>query len=158
MRKLGITISFRKVKGEPMHPEPISPSTPHYENQDSAKFPRSNFLSRHAVMIPPCKTSHRFLMSSLKPGCQHKTWKKFPEYFKFEQSKVSKKKMRMSKEEFYETGKVRLKRRLHPEKYPRLSQKAGPTIRRRQKNPGTIKENSRAAQEERSCKYVLPHS
>ncbi len=73
-------------------------------------------------MTPPCKTSHTFLMSSLKPDCQHKTRKKFPGYFKFEQSKASKKKMRMSKEESYETGKVRIKRRLHPEKYPRLSQ------------------------------------
>ncbi len=85
-----------------MHPEPISSSTPHYENQDSAKFPRSYFLSRHAVMIPPCKASHTFLMSSLKPGCQHKTRKKFPEYFKYEQSKAWKKKTRVSKEELYE--------------------------------------------------------
>ncbi len=109
-------------------------------------------------MIPPCKTSHTFLVSSLKPGCQHKTKKKFPEYFKYEQSKTSKKKMRMTKKEFYETGKLRIKRRVNPEKYPRLSQKARTTIRRRQKNPGTIKENSRAALEERSCKYVFPHS
>ncbi len=163
MRKLGITISFRKVKEEPMHPEPISPSTHHYENQDSAKFPHSNSLSRLAVMIPPCKTSHTFLMNSLKPGCQYKTRKKFPEYFKYEQSKTSKKKkkkkkMRMLKEEFYETGRVRIKRRVYPEKYPRLSQKARTTIQRRQKNPGTIKENRRAAQDERSCKYVFPHS
>ncbi len=96
-----------------------------------------------------------------KPGCQHKTRKKFPEYFKYEQSKASKKKkkkMRVSKEESYETGKVRIKRRVYPEKYPRLSQKARTTIQRRQKNPGTIKENSRAAQEERNCKYVFPHS
>ncbi len=108
-------------------------------------------------MTPPCKTSHTFLMNSQKPGCQHKTRKKFPEYLKFEQSKASKKKkMRVSKEEFYETGKVRIKRRVNPEKYPRLSQKARPTIRRRQKNPGTIKENSRAAQEEKNCKYVFP--
>ncbi len=159
MRKLGITISFRKVKEEPMHPEPISPSTHHYENQDSANFPHSNSLSRHAVMIPPCKTSHTFLMNSLKPGCQYKTRKKFPEYYNYEQSKTSKqKKIGMSKEEFYETGRVRIKCRLYPEKYPRLSQKARTIIRKRQKNPGTIKENSRAALEERSCKYVFPHS
>ncbi len=64
MRKLGITISFRMVKEKSMHPEPISPSTYHYENQDSAKFPRSNFQSRHVVT---------FIMSSLKPRCQRKT-------------------------------------------------------------------------------------
>ncbi len=113
-------------------------------------------------MTPPCKTSHTFLMNSLKPDCQYKTRKKFPEYYKFEQSKRSKKKkkkmMRVSKEEFYETGKLRIKRSVYPEKYPRLSQKARTTIRRRQKNPGTINESSRAAQEERNCKYMLPHS
>ncbi len=39
-----------------------------------------------------------------------------------------KKKMRMSNEAFCEMGCVRIKCRLHPEKYPRLSQnKAGPT-------------------------------
>ncbi len=157
MRKLGITISFRKVKEEPKHPEPIFPSAYNYDNQDSAKFPRSNSLSRPVVMVPPCKTPHTFLMSTLKPGCQHKTKMKCPEYFKRERSKASKK-MRMSKEEFYELVRVRIKCRLHPEKYPPPSQKARPTIRRRQKNPGTIKENSRAAQEERNCKYVFPHS
>ncbi len=103
MRKLGKTISFRKVKEEPKHPEPIFLSAYRYDNQDSAKFPRSNSLSRHAVKIPPCKTSHTFLMNSLKPGCQHKTRKKFSEYFKYEQSKTSnkKKKLWMLKEEFY---------------------------------------------------------
>ncbi len=60
MRKLGITISFRKIKEEPKHPEPIFTSAYYYDNQDSAKFPRSNSLSRHAVMVPPCKTSHTF--------------------------------------------------------------------------------------------------
>ncbi len=78
MRKLGITISFRKVKEEPKHPEPIFPSAYRYDNQDSSKFPRSNSLSCHAVMVPSCKTSHAFFMSSLKPGCQHKTKNKCP--------------------------------------------------------------------------------
>ncbi len=154
MRKLGITISFRKAKEEPNHPEPISPSVYRYDNQDSAKFPRS--LSRHAVMVPPCKTSHTFFMSSLKPGCQHKTKKKCPEYFKRERSKTSK--MRMSKEKFYEMGRLRIKCRLYPEKYPRSGQKVRSTTRRRQKNPETLEENHRAAQEEGNYKYMIPPS
>ncbi len=154
MRKLGIPISFRKVKEEPKHPEPISPSTPNYENQDSAKFPRSNSLSRHAVMAPPCKTSHTFFMSSLKPDYQHKTKKKCPEYFKRERSKTSK--MRMSKEEFYGMSRVQIEWRLYPEKYPRSSQKVRSTTRRRQKNPETLEENRRAAQEEGNYKYMIP--
>ncbi len=110
---------------------------------------RSNSHPRHAVMIPPCKTSHTFFMTSMKAACQYKIRK-------YEQSNTSKKKMRVSEEELYETGKVRVKRRLYPEKYTRFSQNARTTIQRRQKNPRTIKENNRAAQEERSCKYVSP--
>ncbi len=151
---LGIPISFRKVKEEPKHPEPISPNIYHYDNQDSAKSPRSNSLSRHAVMAPPCKTSHTFLMSSLKPSCQHKTRKKFPEYFKYEQPRTSKKK-RIPNEGFCEMGRVRFKCRLHPEKYPRPSQKARPTIRRRQKNPGTIEANSRAVHRKETRRGAL---
>ncbi len=154
MRKLGITISFRKVKEEPKYPEPIFPSAYRYDNQDSAKFPRSNSLSRHAVMVPPCNTSHTFFMSSLKPGCQHKTKKKCLEYFKRERSKTSK--MRASNDEFYEMGRVRIKRRLYPEKYPRPSQKGRSTTRRRHKNPETLEENHRAAQEEGNYKFLIP--
>ncbi len=56
MRKLGIIISFRKVKEEPKHPEPVPPSTYNYDiQQDSAKtIPRVSSLSSHAMKIPPC--------------------------------------------------------------------------------------------------------
>ncbi len=78
-------------------------------------------------MSPPCKTLHTFrmqplhfsredpqlesgrclgsIMKFLKSGYQRKAKKTFPEHFKHERSKMSKKKkMRMSNEAFCEMG------------------------------------------------------
>ncbi len=139
--KLEITISFRKVKEEAKHSEPVPPSTDNcHIQQDSAKtIPHAYSLSRHVVMIPPCKASHTLrmqplpvsgeglqwesriflgsIMNSVKSGCQRRT-KTLPEYFKHERSKMSMKskmakklrnKMRMSNEEFCKTGQARIK-------------------------------------------------
>ncbi len=67
MHKLGISISCWKVKEEPKHPKPVPPSTHNCDiEQDSAKIiPHAYSLSRHDVMIPPCKTSHKVLMQPL---------------------------------------------------------------------------------------------
>ncbi len=75
-------------------------------------------------------------MNSVKSGCQRRT-KTLPEYFKHERSKMSKKskmtkqlrkKMRMSNEEFCETGQVRItlkKKKKKKKKKGRMSYETG---------------------------------
>ncbi len=111
MRKLGTTISFRNFKEETKHPEPVSPSSYNYDiQQDSAEtIPHAYFLSRHAKLRTNSSHGHTlcqekilngtredFFGSSLKSGCQRKTKKTFPEYFKRERFKMLKN-MKMSK-------------------------------------------------------------
>ncbi len=65
---------------------------------------RSNSQPRHAVMTPPCKTSHTFLMTSMQPGCQYKIRKKNTRRILQVRTVQL---VEEEDEEFYETGKVR---------------------------------------------------
>ncbi len=125
-------------------------------------------------------------MHSVKSGCQSRM-KTFPVYFKHERSKMSEKskmskkqrwKMRMSNEEFCETGQVRIKLKKKKKKV-RMSYETGQVQtssvyirrsirhavkepdrpkRRRRKSRGTFKVNSQASQEEKRLQYWIPYA